>query len=241
MRIASWNCNGNPAVKDPKKAAQLYDQDCQQLAGFAPDVMVLQEVAQPLPQQSMRHMWHGDSVGRGIGIKVGGSYTFETYNVPKPTRSLLPIHVYGVTEFNLIAVWSRPQKPSYTNYVREVHDGLLSMQAFINKRPTIVVGDFNSNADWEDVAAKDMNHMTLIMMMYEEFGLASSYHKHEDMPHGGEPHPTFFMQRNKSKPYHIDYCFLPNDWQVDSVVVGEYAAWRKQSDHCPLVVDCRAA
>ena len=39
----------------------------------------------------------------------------------------------------------------------------------------------------------------------------SVYHKHLNQEQGKESHPTFFLQRNKNKPYHIDYCFASAD------------------------------
>jgi endonuclease/exonuclease/phosphatase family metal-dependent hydrolase len=47
------------------------------------------------------------------------------------------------------------------------------------------------------------------------------------------------MLKNRGRPYHIDYCFVPKSWtaHIRSVDIGTYEAWIKYSDHCPLVVD----
>ena len=50
--------------------------------------------------------------------------------------------------------------------------------------------------------------------------------------HGQETRPTFFMNRNRTKPYHIDYCFVSDKFKVESVRVVEVNC----SDHFPLVV-----
>lgn len=72
-----------------------------------------------------------------------------------------------------------------------------------------------------------------------ERGLVSAYHSHYCEAQGAETQPTFYLQRNQSKPYHIDYCFLPQAWtsRLQFVTVGRYAEWCHISDYCPLVVE----
>jgi endonuclease/exonuclease/phosphatase family metal-dependent hydrolase len=47
------------------------------------------------------------------------------------------------------------------------------------------------------------------------------------------------MLKKRERPYHIDYCFIPEPWvpSITSVEVGAYETWITASDHCPLVVD----
>jgi hypothetical protein len=50
------------------------------------------------------------------------------------------------------------------------------------------------------------------------------------------PLPTLrrdYFKWNESRPFHIDYCFVPQAW----VGSGTYADWAKGSDHRPVVVD----
>src|SRR6478736_5834566 len=63
--------------------------------------------------------------------------------------------------------------------------------------------------------------------------LESAYHTSRQEPHGREKEPTFYFYRRKSIPYHLDYCFIPRPWlpSVREVGVGEWKAWRKESDH----------
>ncbi len=46
------------------------------------------------------------------------------------------------------------------------------------------------------------------------------------------------MYRHKSKPYHIDYCFVSTDMldRLQSVDIGDFDFWIKYSDHVPLIV-----
>jgi endonuclease/exonuclease/phosphatase family metal-dependent hydrolase len=49
------------------------------------------------------------------------------------------------------------------------------------------------------------------------------------------PHTTF--SGAEDRPFHLDYCFVPRRWQLDRVLVGNYADWASLSDHRPVVVD----
>jgi exodeoxyribonuclease III len=51
--------------------------------------------------------------------------------------------------------------------------------------------------------------------------------------------PDLFLQKNKDKPYHIDYCFTSTDIinKVKNVEIGTYDNWIKHSDHSLLIVE----
>jgi endonuclease/exonuclease/phosphatase family metal-dependent hydrolase len=67
----------------------------------------------------------------------------------------------------------------------------------------------------------------------------SIYHRHFGIKQGEEKHPTFFLQRNPDKPYHIDYCFASINFldKVQNVGIGTYENWSSLSDHTPLTID----
>jgi hypothetical protein len=48
-----------------------------------------------------------------------------------------------------------------------------------------------------------------------------------------------YFQWKEQKPYHIDYCFIPEEWapDVQCVEIGSYAEWKDYSDHRPLLVE----
>lgn len=37
----------------------------------------------------------------------------------------------------------------------------------------------------------------------------SAYHEHFSEAHGQESRPTYYFLWNRRKPFHIDYCFVP--------------------------------
>jgi len=50
---------------------------------------------------------------------------------------------------------------------------------------------------------------------------------------------TFYLQRNFNKPYHVDYCFAPQQIadRLKSVMVGVFEDWIQVSDHVPMIFD----
>ena len=71
----------------------------------------------------------------------------------------------------------------------------------------------------------------------EGLGLFSAYHAFHKLEHGHEAHPTYRHQRNPAKPWHIDFRFVPANWNVVGVEVLDGNEWTTKSDHLPLKVD----
>ena len=107
----------------------------------------------------------------------------------------------------------------------------------MTEKPTILTGDFNSNKIW-DRTHRTGNHSSVVNKLAEK-EIISVYHKLFEQEQGQEIHPTFFLQRNKKKPYHIDYCFatISTCEKVKNLEIGTYEEWIKHSDHSPMIVD----
>jgi exodeoxyribonuclease-3 len=112
---------------------------------------------------------------------------------------------------------------------------------FIQNGPAVVAGDFNDNVLWDK--PKKLNNHGLNVSALTALGLQSVYHQSRGVSQGEEPEPTIYW-RNRAidgPRYHIDYCFVPNDWIDESlsVEVGSYREWVGigLSDHVPLVID----
>ena len=77
------------------------------------------------------------------------------------------------------------------------------------------------------------------MRSLASLGLVSAYHRFFGEDQGAESRPTLYLLKKRERPYHIDYCFIPESWvpNLTSVAVGAYETWITASDHCPLVVD----
>lgn len=225
MRLVTWNCcRGRLAVKGPRVKA------------LRPDLAVVQECGCPQNGRS-GWRWFGDNPRQGIGVWASSRYQVSplpgAVDVPRYT---IPLQVTGAQSFLLFAVWA--QKDPVYPYVRAVIRAVELYRDLIVSQPTVMLGDFNSNTFW-DRASQDARDHSYLVRLLAELGLVSSYHQFFGEAHGSERRPTFYFQWDRKKPYHIDYCFIPESWspRLSKVRVGGYARWKALSDHRPLVVD----
>jgi len=146
------------------------------------------------------------------------------------------VEVSGPRSFLLFAVWTKTgQEFRYVEAaVRAVH----LYRKLIASRPTVFIGDVNSNVFWDASHPADRNHTALVARL-SELGLVSAYHSFFDEAHGAESRPTYYFQWKESRPYHLDYCFIPKAWlpNVRNVWIEPYETWKAHSDHRPLLVD----
>ena len=107
----------------------------------------------------------------------------------------------------------------------------------LNNGYSILIGDFNSNKIW-DKKHRKVNHSTVVEWL-ERKNIYSIYHRHLNQEQGKENHPTFFLQRNKNKSYHIDYCFVSAEIykKLQNIEILTYENWISYSDHVPLIID----
>ena len=225
MRLVSWNCCRGPAAK------------LSLLAPLDASISVVQECPRPAPD-SRSCLWFGDNPRQGIAVLWSPEYRVEPIT-PRPVpRYTLPFQVTGPRTFLLLAVWS--QREREYPYVRGIIRAVELYRDLIIAQPTVVIGDFNSNAIWNRKRAGALDHGALVAML-SQLGLISAYHHFHGEAQGAERRPTLYLLWDETRPYHIDYCFIPETWasQVRSVSVGTYADWASASDHRPLVVDLK--
>lgn len=234
MRLISWNCQG--AFR--KKAAYILRQK--------PDILLVQEcecieqlVFPPKTPKPTASYWYGHNPHKGIGLFSYSDYRFELLDIFNPAyRYIIPFRVNGNGQnFVLLAIWAMDDKQNRKeSYVRQIWHAIHHYEKILADT-TILVGDFNSNTIWD---RKDRvgNHSDLVARLAGN-NIHSIYHRHFQQEHGKEAHPTFFLQRNRKKPYHLDYCFTSKDLcdKVQQVSVGSFRSWIKHSDHLPLVID----
>ncbi|MEP6609867.1 MAG: hypothetical protein ABJA83_14485 [Burkholderiaceae bacterium] len=222
MRIVTWNSFHG------KSASKL-----SRLETLHPDFAVLTEFTRPHPEDSSL-LWFGDKPMKGIAAIASPAYTI----IPVPARETppyyIPLFVKGPQSFFVIAVWS--QKKSL--YVEAILRALHAFHDLIEANPTVVLGDFNSNAVWDKKHSSGRNHTALVALC-KKLGLVSAYHQFFNEEQGKETRATLYFHRRQARPYHIDYCFIPEAWtqSLTSVQVGTYSEWADASDHCPLIVD----
>jgi exodeoxyribonuclease-3 len=222
----------------------------ERLQSFAPDVAIVAECANVATMSkkapSFRptsSVWIGDNLNKGLGVFTFGSFTAKqsqiyTYHFPH----ILPVHIHGPTQFNLLAVWAcHAHRHSYEVRQGPLMRAMTAYRSFIENGPAVVAGDFNDNVLW-DKPKRLNNHGTNVGTLHT-FGLKSAYHQSRNVEQGQELEPTIFWRNRKvdGPRYHIDYCFIPDTWINDglSVDVGLFQDWVGVglSDHVPLVVD----
>jgi len=234
MRLITWNCQGAFRKKEDI------------ILAYRPDIMVVQECENPdkvvlnlKTPKPYNHYWYGDNVHKGICI-----YSFTDYliklspNFNPEFRYILPFLVSGHGHtFTLFAIWAMGNKENYeARYIGQVWLAI-NYYAELLGGATILVGDFNSNKIWDN-KARVGDHSAVVNKLLES-NIQSIYHRHFKIDQGKEKHPTFFLQRNFDKPFHIDYCFASADIldKVQNIEIGTYENWSTCSDHTPLIID----
>lgn len=210
---------------------------------YKPDIMVIQECEHPDKYKETEKipgvndfLWVGDNPNKGVAVISFGNISLKIADGYNPDfRYILPVEVSGSFNFRLWAIWAMPVKNNKKDsYVGQIWQAMMHYQP-MSMDNTVLIGDFNSNAIWDE-EKKPVNH-SLIVKFLKERGIESLYHLQSGERHGEELEPTFFLVKNKSKPYHLDYCFCSKDLTLksSSISVGKYHDWIKLSDHMPLV------
>ena len=225
MRLVTWNCCRGPYLKK----VQLLDV-------LAPDIAVIQECARPIIQTD-RCLWFGDNPRQGLAVQAYGQYRLRALPlIADVPNYVIPVEVIGPNHFLIIAVWSKRDPRGH--YVEGVVRAVQQYRSLFAQYPTVLVGDLNSNAIWDSSHRVDRSHSALVTLL-SELGLVSSYHSFYDEAHGEESQPTFYFQWKQPNPFHIDYCFIPQQWaaRMHGLKVGSYEDWKSYSDHRPLLVE----
>lgn len=220
LRLITWNCAG--------KFREKY----QLLQSLAPDICVVQECENPDTSHhegyssfAKNSLWIGERSFKGLGIFAQKEIRLSRLDWnPHGLRHFLPARIND--SWDLLAVWAG--KP----YIREYYIFHSIHKEKINKN-TVILGDFNSNRQW-DKDSKICSHSAVVKMM-SEAGLVSAWHYIKKESQGDESVPTFYMQRNQEKPYHIDYTFADSSRILNCYIDNSEAFYC--SDHRPLIVD----
>jgi endonuclease/exonuclease/phosphatase family metal-dependent hydrolase len=208
------------------------------VAAVGYDIAVLQEVAK-LESQSAHACWFGSNPRQGMAVLTSPAYTLHPLPWDEELPQLIvPIEVRGPRCFTLLAVWALHHEKF--RYIRAVSIAIDRYASYFESGPVVLLGDFNANRIWDSKHPSDKS-FTGVATRLRARGLVSAYHHHRSEAYGEESASTFYLQWNKDKAYHIDYCFLPEEWaeRVESVEVPAYDEWRSVSDHRPLAVEVR--
>lgn len=231
MRIVTWNCNG--ALR--KKHQFINECDA--------DIYVIQECENPVltkdagyREWASNHLWAGDTKNKGLGIfakpgidisPLSWSATYQDHEV----KLFLPCIVNSHTQ--LLGVWTKRNNSPNFGYIGQFWKYLQVNKANFDK--IIIAGDFNSNKRW-DAWDRWWNHSDVVNEL-DSMGIKSLYHLLRNEEQGKETIPTFFMNRNLEKGYHIDYVFMSDCYTTSGIEIPSTTDWLLYSDHLPLVAE----
>ncbi len=220
MRLTTWNCPRNNIDTCLSLTAHL-----------DADLVVLQECRRP-SGSNPAVIWRGDTARSGTAvISRHPELKLEPLDIRRPDATLVPAAVHGPVPFLFVGVCT------HKRYIESARDSMTACVAAASGLPVVAAGDFNISPA---VSGKRQKALRFLEWMRNEFGLVSAYHELSGETPGEETCPTHYHQWNESKPFHIDYCFLPESWtsRIAGVEVGTYDEWR-MSDHRPLTVSLR--
>jgi exodeoxyribonuclease-3 len=167
-----------------------------------------------------------------------GDYKLELLDDHNPEIKIIsPISVIGEhINFTLFAIWAHNPNDPDGQYIEQVWKAIHQYDNLLTSERTILTGDFNSNTIW-DRKNRMANHSAVVDKLALK-NIYSVYHRYLNQVQGKEDHPTFFLQRNKNKPYHLDYCFASIDLydKVTNIQIGSFENWIPHSDHTPIII-----
>ncbi|WP_416866626.1 MAG: endonuclease/exonuclease/phosphatase family protein [Imperialibacter sp.] len=232
MKIVSWNCNG------------AFRRKFEYISKLNADIYIIQECEDPTQSNhfgymewSSNYLWIGDSKNKGLGIFAKPEIEITPLDWPNTFRDhsvkyFLPCVVNK--EFQLLGVWAHGNKSPNFGYIGQFWKYLQTNFELFDK--IIIAGDFNSNAIWDEWD-RWWNH-TDVLNTLQKKGILSLYHLMRGEEQGKEFTPTFFLQKNPGKPYHIDYFFASEDFHAPKQFqIEPHEKWIRISDHVPLVLE----
>lgn len=232
MKIVTWNCNG------------AFRKKFESISSYNADLYIIQECEDPKRAKddkylnwASNYLWIGDSKNKGVGIFANDSIALEKLNWSSEFRDhsvkyFLPCLINK--DFQLLAVWTHKNNSPNFGYIGQFWKYLKTNEHLFDK--IIIAGDFNSNTIW-DQWDRWWNHTDVVNELKTK-GVESLYHLQTKEEQGQETRPSFFLQRNRSKPYHIDYIFGSKYFQkFQQITIGNYERWIEISDHLPMIYE----
>lgn len=259
MKIVSWNCHYG---FDEKKLETIKE--------YNADILVIPECREKDMEGSgydkNNYDWYGDhkeaenlaeniradrDLGIGVfwkdGIKIDQKQEWKDdlrYN--SDFRYLVPYKVEGNFEtFTLIAVWTKNKMDASDplDYIQKAHAAVDHYKSIgLLDGRVILIGDFNSNAIWDNRYREEYNHSALVKKL-EQLGMkdcSNSLTKDEFNTY-------YYYYKKKEYRVIIDYCFASDDLVKSTTFTVPKSdewkekdgikRWRGLSDHCPIIVD----
>jgi endonuclease/exonuclease/phosphatase family metal-dependent hydrolase len=220
VRFTAWNCRSGSVHRRLSEVAELNS-----------DIVFLQECrpegALPLGGDLILQTVGG---AKGLALAApSGRFTFERVSrVDAPVSSIAAI-ARGPLECLVLGQWTHP--PNYQAEILQLVDAFGDL---IRRMPTVLMGDLNTGPQVGNPSIRGGD----VFGRLRERGLASAYHLHHGVDHGYEGHATYHHASGGNTPWHIDYCFVPEQWRdrIADVEIAGGQQWADRSDHRPITV-----
>lgn len=235
MKIVSWNCGG------------AFRKKLDSISRFNADLYVIQECEDPSQANDLKYkewasnfLWKGDNKNKGLGIFASDGINLKALDWSNEFRDHTVKHFLPCVvndDFQLLGVWTHKNNSPNFGYMGQFWKYLQTNIEEFQK--ILIAGDFNSNAIWDEWD-RWWNHTDVVEQLNKK-GISSLYHENSKEQQGKETIPTFYLHKNRSKPYHIDYVFGSQFFKqnLSKLSIGEFNKWEKQSDHVPIVCEFR--
>jgi hypothetical protein len=161
MRITTWNYN------------MAFRRKADHILAFDPDIVIVPECEHPdrlkfasETKKPTNSLWFGKNLDKGLGIFSYGNTQLKLLKTHNPELKLIvPVSVKNTRyQFILYAIWAfNPDDPD-GKYVEQVWKAIHYYEAHLKKKPTILIGDFNSNTIW-DKQHRRGNHSNVVKFL----------------------------------------------------------------------------
>lgn len=226
--ILTWNCGG--AFRKKYNA----------ILNLEASVYVIQECENPNTSTDESYkswgancLWIGENKHKGLGVFPAPGVVIE--DLLWDANGLKYFIACRVNnKFNLVATWCHGANSPTFGYIGQLWKYLQIHKTKLSN--AIIAGDFNSNVIW-DKWDRWWNHSDVLREL-AELGIESLYHKFYNEEQGKEVRPTFYLRKNRTKPYHIDYIFGSADFadSIETFAIGHPEQWLELSDHMPVIL-----
>lgn len=233
MKIVTWNCNG--ALRNK----------FEHLSTLNADLYIIQECENPAVTNNQHYiswaanyLWKGDNKNKGLGIFAKNNTSIDILNwsdtyKDHEVKHFLPCLVNNY--FQLVNIWTSQNNSPNFGYIGQLWKYLEINKSNFNK--IILAGDFNSNSIWDEWD-RWWNHSDVVNDL-SKMNINSLYHSYFNELQGKESKPTFFLHRNRSKAYHIDYIFASKEIEnnMKNFEIADMEKWLNYSDHLPVICE----
>ena len=201
------------------------------LAPLRADLVTLQECGRP-DSEHTSVVWRGTDPIQGVAVvSTKASLRLESVSIPSLHPTVVPVVVHAPQPFMFVGVWIHPR------YNQVAWEAMSACAAAADGLPMVAAGDFNSSPG---VRSQRSESLKFLQRMRHELGLVSAYHYLYGEGPGVETRASHYFRWKESAPFHLDYCFIPEDWlqRLVEVEIGTFEDW-PQSDHRPLTAEIK--